>query len=75
MAKYHNAERNTQGHQDQCIHFKNGKLELFREGKSLKRLSDHISPSILQVRKLKQKKVKELVGRGCMAVFPIVSEV
>lgn len=60
MAKNHTADRNTQGHQDQCSHFKNGKLKLFREGRSLKSSSDHIFPPILQVRKLKQKKVKEL---------------
>lgn len=74
MAKNHTAGRNTQGHQDQCSHFKHGKLELFREGKSLKRSSDHISPPILRERKLKQKKMKGLVG-AYMAVLPTVLEV
>lgn len=74
MAKNHTIERKTRGHQVQCSHFKNGKLELFREGNSLKRSSDHIPPLILQVRKRKQKKAKGL-GGGFMAVLPIVLEV
>ena len=75
MAKNDTAKRNSQGHQDQCSHFKNGKLKLFREGKSLKGSSDRIFPPILQVRKLKQKKVMGPGWGGYMAVLPIVLEV